>query len=235
MAVFYPLTGSLGSILGGGVIGGCIVALVAFFLAYITWILVPPVVMMENLSIRESLRRSRALVKRSFATSAGAVLIMFLIPAVAAISISYVLNISAKAFDPKPPSSAEGTQQPADPTASVAPTPEVEKMEQDFNFSFGRRSAALRSGDKLDMRTRVKNTALESLMQILWLPMQILVFSFFGIIVALLYLKTRLAGGESTHDLVERFEDDGRPRKRWQERVRQRLIQSGRISSNPSR
>ena len=68
---------------------------------------------------------------------------------------------------------------------------------------------------------------------IIWLPMQIFVFSFSGIIVALLYLKTRLAGGESMSDLVERFDDDGRPKKKWQERVRQRLIQSRRTPSNP--
>ena len=85
------------------------------------------------------------------------------------------------------------------------------------------------------MQTRVKNVLLESIIQIFWLPMQILVFSFSGIIVALLYLKTRLAGGESMNDLIERFEDDGCPRKKWQERVRQRLIQSGRISSHPSK
>ena len=85
----------------------------------------------------------------------------------------------------------------------------------------------------MDMQTRVKHTVLESLIQILWLPMQILVFSFSGIIVALLYLKTRLAGGESMNDLIERFEYDGRPKKKWQERVRQRLIQSGRIPSKP--
>jgi len=81
------------------------------------------------------------------------------------------------------------------------------------------------------MAARVKTTVLESLNQLLWLPMQIIVFSFSAIIVALLYLKTRLAGGESVNDLIERFEDDGRPRKKWQERVRQRLIQSGRIPS----
>jgi hypothetical protein len=85
----------------------------------------------------------------------------------------------------------------------------------------------------MDMRDRVRHTVLESLIQILWLPMQIFVFSFSAIIVALLYLKTRLAGGESMQDLIERFEDHGRPRKKWQERVRQRLIQSGRIPSKP--
>jgi hypothetical protein len=85
----------------------------------------------------------------------------------------------------------------------------------------------------MDMQARAKHALLESLIQLLWLPGQILVFSFSAIIVALLYLKTRLAGGESMNDLMERFEDDERPRKKWQERVRQRLIQSGRIPSKP--
>jgi hypothetical protein len=57
------------------------------------------------------------------------------------------------------------------------------------------------------------------------------VTSFTAIIVALLYLKTRQAGGETIQDLVTKFEDSEHPRKKWQERVRQRLIQSGRITS----
>jgi hypothetical protein len=57
------------------------------------------------------------------------------------------------------------------------------------------------------------------------------VISFTAIIVALLYLKTRQAGGEPLQDLLARFEDADKPRKKWQERVRQRLIQSGRITS----
>lgn len=85
----------------------------------------------------------------------------------------------------------------------------------------------------MDMRAKVKHTVLETAVQIFWLPLQIIVLSFSGIIVALLYIKTRLAGGESMHDLVERFEDDGRPKKKWQERVRARLIQSGRVPSKP--
>ncbi len=81
------------------------------------------------------------------------------------------------------------------------------------------------------MQSRVKHSVLESLVQLIWLPLQIFVLSFSAIIVTLLYLKTRLAGGESMNELIERFEDDDGPRKKWQERVRQRLIQSGRIPS----
>ncbi|MEQ1923883.1 MAG: hypothetical protein ABL952_15365, partial [Pyrinomonadaceae bacterium] len=125
--------------------------------------------------------------------------------------------------------------QPAEaaPAQADAPVAEEKKEENGIDFSFNKLRNPKVRGKDMDMRTRVKYTILESLIQIFWLPMQILVFSFSAIIVALLYLKTRLAGGESMNELLERFEDDERPRKKWQERVRARLIQSGRIPSKP--
>ena len=81
------------------------------------------------------------------------------------------------------------------------------------------------------MRTKVKDALLESLTQILLLPLQIIFTSFTALISALLYLKTRQAAGEPLEDLLDKFEETEHPRKKWQERVRQRLIQSGRITS----
>jgi|CXWL01.1.fsa_nt_gi serine/threonine protein kinase len=257
LAVFYPFSGSFESILVGGAVVSTAGAIIGFFGAYISLILVAPIVMLENVGIFAALRRSRELVRRSYVTSMGAVFIMFLIPAIIAGTISYVVNVSAKAFDPKPKTEAAATQTetgngnaaetpaieaqpadapPADVPASESPAaePRVQRRSP-LSWGFGRRTAALTASGEKDMQTRVRTTVLESLIQILWLPMQILVFSFSAIIIALLYLKTRLAGGESMNDLIERFEDDGRPRKKWQERVRARLIQSGRISSNPSK
>lgn len=229
----YPLIESVGAIVAGGAVLGVILGLGGFALSYISFTLVPPVVMLENVGVVEALRRSRLLVKRSFVTAMAAICIMMIIPGVIAGSISFVVNITAKALDPaeKP---AAVQQAPAE-AASTKPA-EPEKRSEDFNFTFGRsRSVNINTGPEKeeDIQTRVRKTALESLIQIFWLPMQIVVFSFSAIIVALLYLKTRLAGGESMNDLIERFEDDGRPRKKWQERVRQRLIQSGRIPSKP--
>jgi len=241
--ISYPFTGSMGPVVIAGGIGGGLFGIVAFFGAYISFILVPPVVMMENRGVLDSLRRSRALVKRSFMTSFGAMCIMFFIPVVIAGSISYVVNISAKAFDPKLSAATETAQKQGDKaddtqnaTADASPpppAPEEKKSRFGWNWGGGRNGAVQITNPEMDMQTRVKHTVLESINQILWLPMQILVFSFSAIIVALLYLKTRLSGGESMNDLIERFEDDGRPRKKWQERVRQRLIQSGRIPSKP--
>ena len=243
--VFYPLTNSTDAIVIVGAFGGVLCGLLAFLGSHIAWMLVPPAVMMENVGIREALRRSRHLVKRSLATAFGAVAIMFLIPAIIVTTISYVVNVSAKAFDPKPKTAVENVEPQAETTTenpsaeTEKPTgeqPEAKKPEFNFgfgNYNFGRRNTTQAQPVDMDMRTRVKRTLLESLIQILWLPMQILVLSFSGIIVALLYLKTRLAGGESMNDLLERFEDDEGSRKKWQERVRQRLIQSGRIPSKP--
>ncbi|MBP7475313.1 MAG: protein kinase [Pyrinomonadaceae bacterium] len=253
LGILYPLTGSVDAIFIAGGIGATIGTIAGFFGAYIKWMLVAPVVMMEKVGIREALRRSRILIDRSFATATGAAIMMFLIPAIAAATISLAVNVTARAFDPKPEkqneaiqtdksdssaveapaqlSASEPATDPAQPATEKAADEATAPNDREWNFNLGQRKIA--GGREMDMRTRVKHTLLESLIQIIWLPMQIFVFSFSGIIVALLYLKTRLAGGESMNDLTERFEDDGRPRKKWQERVRQRLIQSGRIPSKP--
>src|SRR5258706_11031935 len=113
------------------------------------------------------------------------------------------VKISAEAFDPKPKAAVETVQKAPDADAPAETPPETRKTV--FGLNFGKPPVQIK-GTEMDMQTRVKHTLLESLIQILWLPMQILVFSFSAIIVALLYLKTRLAGGESMNDLIERFE-----------------------------
>jgi len=84
------------------------------------------------------------------------------------------------------------------------------------------------------MIRRIARVARESLTSLLMLPIQILLTSLSSIIVALLYLKTRQAGGENLRDLFNQFEETEHPRKKWQERVRNRLLQSGRITSRSS-
>jgi len=230
--MLYPLTKSVATAAIAGAVGAAITAVAGFLAAYVVWILVPAVVMLEDVGIREALTRSRTLTKRSFTTAAGAVFIMFLIPAIVAGTISFVVSTSGRAFDPtieKDVPAVEKSEKATEPEPPSNGT--TEDKDSTWNFSFGRAPTVRLFTDDKDMAARVKTTVLESLNQLLWLPMQIIVFSFSAIIVALLYLKTRLAGGESVNDLIERFEDDGRPRKKWQERVRQRLIQSGRIPS----
>src|SRR5436190_338151 len=214
---------------------GIITCGIGFLVTSVLWTLLAPVVMMENLKGMEALRRSKALVKRSLATSIAAVALTFLIPFLSAGLISFVINITAKAVN----SESSKVQKIANIVhdASLSPEEKAERAAQEasaepkkdetINIGFGR---GLTSKNK-DMRTRVTDAVLESLLQVLLLPLQIITTSFTSIIIALLYLKTRLAGGESLQDLLSKFEETDRPRKKWQERVRQRLIQSGRLTT----
>jgi serine/threonine protein kinase len=235
----WAISGNAGVAAIVGAVAGIIAGFGAFFYANISLMLVAPVVMMENLRARQSLRRSYQLVKRSIATSAAAFCIMFLIPAVLAFGISYVVNTSAKAYGfqhsaiKKGEEKKEGSDDKQG-TADESSAADEEIESRGISFSLGRPARAeITEPASKDMRTRIKDTFLETLLQILLLPLQIVVTSFTAIIVALLYLKTRQSGGESLQDLLGKFEETEYPRKKWQERVRERLIQSGRVTSRP--
>jgi len=204
---------------------------IGFLVFSVLWMLVGPVVMMENARGMQALRRSKELVKRSVVTSAAAFLIMFLIPAISAGAISFAVKVTDKAFTNQVSNIKITGQSDGGAASEEAPIVEPSEKEKSININFGNNGAIKIGNLDEDMGKRVKNTVLESLLQILLLPIQIVVTSFTAIIVALLYLKTRQAGGETVQDLVTKFEDSEHPRKKWQERVRQRLIQSGRITS----
>jgi serine/threonine protein kinase len=204
---------------------------IGFLVFSVLWMLVGPVVMMENARGMQALRRSKELVKRSVVTSAAAFLIMFLIQAISAGAISFAVKVTDKAFTNQVSNIKITGQSDGEAASEEAPIVEPSEKEKSININFGNNGAIKIGNLDEDMGKRVKNTVLESLLQILLLPIQIVVTSFTAIIVALLYLKTRQAGGETIQDLVTKFEDSEHPRKKWQERVRQRLIQSGRITS----
>lgn len=199
---------------------------IGFLVTSVLWMLLAPVVMMENIKGRQALKRSKDLVRRSLATATAAFCIMFLIPFISAGIISFVVNMTAKALD-KESSAVAAIKQQIDGARSE----NAGAAEPDMNFRLGTGGVLnIKTGEK-DMQSRLRDTVLETLLQIFLLPIQIVVTSFTAIIVALLYLKTRQAGGESLQDLLAKFEETEQPRKKWQERVRQRLIQSGRITS----
>ncbi len=222
-------TGLLSTVLT--VLIGAVTCGVGFVVMSVLWMLVAPVVMMENIRGLEALKRSKNLVKRSLATSAAAYCIMFLIPFVSAGSISFVVKMTARAFDPTRSNiQIKQTQQDENSEASaVAP----DKDGESININIGNNRAVRFSNREKDMQSRLKDTVLESLLHLFLLPIQVITTSFTAIIVALLYLKTRQAGGESMQDLLGKFESSEQPRKKWQERVRRRLIQSGRVTSRP--
>ncbi|HEY0078156.1 MAG TPA: serine/threonine-protein kinase [Pyrinomonadaceae bacterium] len=69
-----------------------------------------------------------------------------------------------------------------------------------------------------------------SIYQFISMPILVVVSSLSTIISALLYLKTRQAGGETLKDALGEFADEERPRRRWQIRMRERLHLTTRLS-----
>lgn len=206
---------------------GVITCGIGFLVTSVIWTLTAPIVMMENVGGWKALKRSTQLVRRSILTTIATVFLMFLIPAFISGFISFVVNITARALDKGSNIPAAVEQQKEDANSSESAET---KKDTNYNFNFGGNTPKLKAGEN-DMQSRIKHTVLESLIQIFWLPTHILVTSFSAIIIALLYLKTRQAGGESMQDLLEQFEDAERPKSKWQQRVQDRLIQSGRITT----
>jgi serine/threonine protein kinase len=207
-----------------------------FFGTHALFSLVSSVVMMEGRSGVAAMKRSVKLAKRSYRTALGAVLMTALIPAIGASAISYIVKVSDKAFLQKPSTSAG--KKSDDSAIPIQEETDEGTGKSHVNISFGKSDVELDSDEQdvieHDMGAQLRGTVRESLIQIFWLPMQILVTSFSAILIALLYLKTRQAGGECTHEFLAKFEEAEPSRKKWQERVRQRLIQSGRITSKPT-
>lgn len=180
--------------------------------------LVSPVVMMENLRGIQAMKRSKMLVTRSLRTTTAAVAILFFVPAFFAAGAGYVAAVSVRAFSTGEIGSAESRRRTA-----------VSQSESELSVGSAAVEMDGEAPTKAETRAeRVRDAVRGALTTLIMLPFQIILGSLSSIVVALLYLKTRQAGGESLSDLIEQFEETDRPRTKWQARVRQRLIESGR-------
>lgn len=195
------------------------------------FMLIAPSIMMENVSGKAAFRRSAELVKRSYRTVIATVILVYLVPSIFAFSIGIGLGAIAASFDKEAPTNVST----------------VENQEKNVNISFNQSGVKIEETNPNQppltdeekrtkrMRKEFKETILGGIYEIIWIPITLLFTSFTSVITGMLYFKTRLAGGESMNDLLEQFEETDKPRKKWQERVRNRLIQSGRITSGTSK
>jgi serine/threonine protein kinase len=207
---------------------------VGFLVATVIWSLSSSVVMMESLSGWKALKRSFELVKRSVWTTIAALCLMFILPAAISGTIAFFVGVTTYAIENKAKQVAVSqSDSPNDSDNSgKAENSQEKKGGGKLNFGFGSGQKFNINNEGKDMRSRAIETVQGSLIQIFWLPMQLFDVSFTSIILALLYLKTRQAGGESMRDLLEQFEEaEERPKTKWQQRVQERLIQSGRITT----
>ena len=212
---------------------------------------------MEGLSGRAAMKRSRELVRRSLRTTVAAVVIMFFVPFFVASTIGFFAATTVKSFSnddkgtevgrqlyqnspngAKDANQGNNTEVNNSEGVSNSDSPAVQVTDPNANGTELNGQAGGEPNPKnpprkrgSDMGRRMREVIRDALTSLLMLPFQLLIAPLSSIIVALLYLKTRQAGGESMQDLLEQFEESEKPRSNWQKRVRERLIQSGRVTS----
>ena len=187
------------------------------------YMLIAPSIMMEGVSGRTAFRRSIELVRRSFRTVFATALLVYFVPPVLAI----VMSVSIAAFIK---TVASQTQKMGEVIETVQ---NKDEKSDDININIGSGSVKIDSqkDDRQSEGSKFRTKLTEGFIELFWFPIGIFISSFTSVITALLYFKTRQAGGESMSDLLEQFEDAERPRSNWQKRIRERLEQSSRLTS----
>ena len=215
---------------------------------------VTPAIVMENLRGRAALRRSNELFKRS----PWKIMVLYSANFILPIIVSGLIMLFIAAVIGNIPSDNQflrgmGSRKTNDAIVKEYEDKKAngtpEKNDEDINVNIGNQNAPSitygatdaddgssnrREKEQLSDADRYARAAGQSLrdllFQLLWFPIAILITSFTQVLMALMYVKTRQAGGEPMRDLLKQFEDDDKPQTRWQERIQKRLIQSGRLT-----
>ena len=220
-------------------------ALVLFVVAAGFFMLVAPSIMMEGVSGRSAFRRSIELVQRSRRTVMATAVLVYIVPtllaAIVALGITSVVRNVEMAREMKK-MKIEGVepQKPAEekPERKGSPELNVSFNNRGVNVTTSENEKSKDDENESEEEEKKDNTFLgvlrEAIIEIVWTPIAILITSFTTVVTALIYFKTRQAGGESMQELLGKLDDADRPQSKWQQRVRERLIESGKITGNPS-
>lgn len=229
----------VGSIIGGpvyAIFGTTPAFIVGGGIAAIVWLvvgvaisgalgLVAPAIMMEGIKGRAAFRRSIQLTWRSKRTVFAAALLNYVVPVLLGALIGVAISGIFNKMDPQPAADATKTE-----------AVQAGKKDEGLNI---RVNGPGEIGPKIDVNDperrdkMMRRTVTTGIFEFLWAPLTVLISTFTAMITALIYFKTRQAGGESMQDLLEQFEESEQPQTKWQRRVQNRLIQSGRITSKP--
>ncbi len=211
---------------------GLLICLIGFPILYVWFALVSSVVMMENLRGRAALKRSKKLVMRSLGTTAAAMSLMLLVPMIIYLLISFFAATTVKSFsDTKEKVTA--AHQEVEQSGETENVEEKNEATNGIQVTMGNENV-VKINEDADEKPKlggINGLIRETATEILMLPLQILIASFTSIIIALLYIKTRLVGGESLQDLLAQFEESEQPRSNWQRGIKERIEQTGKLTS----
>ncbi|MCB1024411.1 MAG: protein kinase [Acidobacteria bacterium] len=209
------------------------------------WMLIAPSIMMEDIGGKAGFKRSVELTKRSFRTVFATAVLVYVIPLIMGISIGGFIVLANTSFVQTLRVTEMKEKMAKMKKEGVKAQPELknDKKDSDLNVSIGPKGVSVdtesdsgaKDSPEITSRTRKFGAVTQAISQFILLPLIIILASFTSVITALIYFKTRQAGGESMQDLLGKLDRTDEPQSKWQARVRERLIQSGKVSGTGSR
>ncbi|MEZ5344088.1 MAG: protein kinase [Pyrinomonadaceae bacterium] len=208
------------------------------------FMLIAPSIMMEDISGKAAFKRSMELTKRSFRTVFAAALLVYVIPLVMGFLVGGFIVLANTSYLQSLRVEKMREDMAAMKKEGVKPQPvEKKKEEESITVEYGNKGLEINTGPEVkekDSEEIVKKTkrfgsVTQAISQFVLLPVILLLASITSVITALIYFKTRQAGGESMQDLLGKLDDADGPQSKWQARVRERLIQSGKVSGSTSK
>lgn len=227
---------------------GLVFCFVPFFYFLAKFMLISPTIMMEGITGKAAIKRSMELTKRSFRTVFAAACLTFFLSVGLGMVIGSFISLANTSYESvvnlgdlkeeikvmkregvKPQTEEEIKKSDE---AESKKSDSVEVIIQNRQINADKKSVNKNSKEmnKLEKKLKKFNVITSTVSQILLFLLLIFLGSFSSVLTALLYFKTRQAGGESMQELLGKLDNPNETQTKWQERVRQRLIQSGKIT-----
>ncbi len=231
-------------------LAGFVLCLIPGFIFSALFMMIAPSIMMEGVKGKAAFKRSIELTKRSFRTVLATSILVYVIPFILGAVIASFIGLANTTYVQSLRVSNMKSEMETMKKEGVKPQPQNEKKDEketniivigEGEFSFDSDDSdsdnAVGMNDETKKSIRKFSVITQSLSQLVLLPSILLLASITSVITALLYFKTRQAGGESMQELLGKLDETELPQSKWQQRVRERLIQSGKITgtTNPSK
>jgi serine/threonine protein kinase len=186
---------------------GIIFCLVPGFIVSVLLLLAPSIVVIEKVNVRQALKRSVELVKRSYRTAVAVVLFSTVIPMFFSVFLGIFSNAVVKAY-----MSAEKAQSSQIKNERTDTMPEDDALQ--MNVAEYRKSK----------EALLRETIVNSIFQMSFTLILVFLVPFLTVLTVLFYFKMRFAGGESLQDLTILFEELEIQKPEWQKRIQARQL-----------
>ncbi len=199
--------------------------------------LVPAVVIIEGEKGIAAMKRSFRLVRRTLRTVIANVCIQFLVPFFLTTLIFLIIGSGIIAADTvikkvRPETTSIPQTLDTKDEQNKSDTKNKESKSTDFRVEKKNTGVGIFFGEDDGDRQGKISMIMTGIFQLVWLPINVVLGTFAAILIALLYLKARQAGGETIKEVLQEFDDECQKRSKWQKKMRNRLSLHTRVSKS---